>query len=378
MKEYKKVAIVYRLDHPGGLQSCCFSLIKGLNREGIIPDVIWDIEPDWSLLRSVGCEARYKFVRFPISSKMITNLPFTFRYLAKVANTINGDRYRQDYDFFYIFYNGFLLSNGAQHVRYLPGPPLLPQLESIRPGIRGIPYKTFKWLYQNLLRKTQPVYEFHKENNYVTISQFTSALFQEAHGVELPVIHPPIDLSGQDFDFDDLNCRDTLTFFSRIVDYKRPEMVLELASRYRNMRCVIMGGVPPYRRSYFESLQTQAKEMGITEAVFLANPSAQRVKDELTRTRFYVFTAIDEHFGMTTVEATASGAIPYVHDSGGQKEIVIDSRLRFQDSEFFDKFDALINLSDVKLNNMRKDLFAHIQQYSEEVYISKMLVFINR
>ncbi len=38
----KKVAIVYRLDMPGGVQSCVFSLIKGLNSMDIIPDILWD------------------------------------------------------------------------------------------------------------------------------------------------------------------------------------------------------------------------------------------------------------------------------------------------------------------------------------------------
>lgn len=371
-----RVAIVYQLDRPGGVQSCCFSLIKGLNRQGIVPDVLWDIEPDWSLLRSVGIEAKYRYLKFPFPSTVIEKLPNSFRYLAWIANTINGDKFRQEFDYFYMFYNGLLLSNGTPHVRYIPGPPLLPQLEVVRPGGMGIPFRFFRWLYQRLFRKIQPAYELHEDSNYVTISRFTSSLFKEAHGVDLPVIYPPIDMEGRDFHFSDLNRRDTLTFFSRIVDYKRPEMVLDLANKYPDMRSVIMGGVSSHRRPYFEELQRRAKKMGMTEIIFLANPSNQRVQDELARTRFYIFPTINEHFGITTVEATASGAIPYVHDSGGQKEIVIDPRLRFLDSEFLKKFDVLTKLSSEELNDIRKSLLAHIQQYSETVYIAKMLSFI--
>ena len=334
-----KVAIVYRLDRPGGVQSVAFSLIRGLNRLDIIPDILWDVEPDWSLLQKVEVNAGYKYVRFPIPTLFIDKLPDTIRYLAWIGNLITGDKFRKQYDFFYIFYNGFLVSNGVPHLYYSSGRPLLPQLSSINPGISGIPIKAFRWVYKQILQSVRPVYEFHTEANYVINSQYTSGLFQEEYGIRLPVVYPPINLSGRDFDFDDLNRRDTLTFFSRIIDYKRPEMVLELACRYLDLRCVMMGGVPQHRRGYFQALQKRAREMGRTDIVFLANPSQQRVNKELMRTKFFVFPAVNEHFGMTTVEAIASGAIPYVHDSGGQKEIVTDPRLRFSDLEFNNKFE---------------------------------------
>ena len=372
-----KVGIVYRLDHPGGMQSCALSLVKGLNRRGIIPDILWDVEPDWSFFKRSGIEARYRHLKFPVSSLVMDRLPSTLRFLAGLANILSGDRYGTDYGFLYIFYNGFLVTNGTPHLRYVAGPPLLPQLEIIRPGVAGIPFRTSLWLYQNFLRKVSPAYELHPGNNYVTISQFIANLFQEAYKVDLPVISPSIEMAERHFDFTDLKDRDTLTFFSRFADYKRPELVLDLAEQHLDMRCVMMGGVPPHRRPYFEALQKQAKDRELDKVVFLARPSDLQIKEELARTRFYVFPAINEHFGMTTAEAIASGAIPYVHDSGGQKEIVNDPRLRFEDLEFFDKFDALMNCPEMELNQIRKALSIHIQQYSEDVFIEKMLSYID-
>jgi glycosyltransferase involved in cell wall biosynthesis len=371
-----KVALVYRLDHPGGIQSCCFSLIKGLNQCGITPDILWDVEPDWSLLQSVGARANFRYIRFPIPSRVISHLPDSFRYMAGIANSIDGQRLKEDYDFFYIFYNGFLLKNGTPHVRYLAGPPLLPQLEAISPGVRGYPFKLFKLLYKNLFRRFSPVYEFHPASCYVTISEFTSALFEEAYEVNLPIIHPPIDFADRHFDCQDIEQRDTITYFSRFADYKRPEWILELAKRHKNHRYVFMGGVNPKRRPYFESLKAQASKIVGPEIQFLDNPSNQKVRQVLARTRFYVFPTKNEHFGMTTPEAIASGAIPFTHDSGGQREIVIDPRLRFLDKEYLQKFKSLVELSDLELNNIRKSLLTHIQQYSEEIFITKMLSFL--
>jgi hypothetical protein len=361
----------------GGVESCCISLIKGLNNWGIIPEIIWDIEPDWQLLKKVGVQTKYQHVKFLFPTPLIEKIPDTFKYLLRIGNIINGDKFQNQYDFFFIFYNGFLMSKEIPHIRYLSGPPLLPQLEGFSPGLRGVPFRTFKWLYQHILSKAKPAYEFHKNSNYVINSKFTAALFYEAHGVELRVVYPPIDFSGRNFELDDLHKRDTLTYFSRFVDYKRPEKILELAALHRDMRCVLMGSVIPSQKTYFYALQTMAEKLDLNNVHFLANPSNQRVKEELSKTLFFVFPTIDEHFGMVTPEAIASGAIPFVHDSGGQVEIVPDNRLRFSDSTFIEKFDALMQMPMGELNQIRQELNKHIQQYAEDVYINQMLSFIS-
>ncbi len=365
------VAIVCRLDRPGGVQSCAFSLVKGLNRLGIVPDILWDVAPGAGF--APGDQAGFQPVRFPFPSKAIDRLPESIRYLAWMANLIDGEKAVPRYDFFYIFYNGFLVSPETPHLRYLSGPPLLPQLENIPPGPRGIPIRLFKWLYRNGLHQVRPVYEYHRNSPYVINSYYTAGLFHEAHGVVLPVVHPPIDLAGRSFDENDLSRRDTLTFFSRVVSYKRPELVLELAYRHPELRCVIMGSVAPHQRPYFQKLQGRASGSSI---LFLDTPSAERVKKEFSRTRYFVFPARNEHFGMSTPEAIASGAIPYVHDSGGQREIVPDPELRFQDEEFFEKFEALLHKPESQLLAIRCKLVKHVQGFSDEVFLSKMLGFL--
>lgn len=371
-----KVAIVHQVTTPGGVQSCIIALIRGLNRRGIVPDTVWDVEPNWALLQNSGVQAGYRPIRFPIPTRIVNRLPGSLHYLTKAINTINGNERCGDYDFFYIFDNAFLVPEGFPHLRYLSGPPLLPQLVQDRKGLRGWPARSSRWLYQRALRNSHPAYEYHQKSRYVINSQYTARLFEEAHQVRLPVVYPPINLSGRSFAMGDLSTRDTVTFFSRVVSDKRPEKVIELASKFPAMRCVIMGSVPRNRQSYFDALKKSAVEMGRPDIEFLPTPSNEVVRTVLARTRYYVFPAINEHFGMTTPEAIASGAIPFVHDSGGQREIVPDPRLRFIDENFFAKFEELSCISDSELNLIRKALNAHVQQYSEEVYIDKMLSYL--
>jgi glycosyltransferase involved in cell wall biosynthesis len=86
-----------------------------------------------------------------------------------------------------------------------------------------------------------------------------------------------------------------------------------------------------------------------------------------------VFPAINEHFGMTTPEAIALGAVPFVHDSGGQREIVNNPKFRFVDSEFMEKFDTIFNLNLDELDVARMSLAKHVHTFSEEVFVSRML-----
>jgi len=90
-----------------------------------------------------------------------------------------------------------------------------------------------------------------------------------------------------------------------------------------------------------------------------------------------VFPATNEHFGMTTGEAIDSGAIPFVHDSGGQREIVVDERLRLRDGEFFAKFEVLSAASDETLSTIRWALNPHVRRFSREVFVTKVFPFIN-
>lgn len=373
-----RVGIVQRLDLPGGVQSVALSIIKGLNAHNIIPDILWDVPPKPEMLEEKGLLAHFQPVKFPIPTRTLDRVPVTARHILRTVNLLSSRQLSQSYDFFFIFYNGFLVNDGTPHLRYLSGPPLLPQLETASPGLRGLPIRSFRWAYHRWLHHYLPVYDFHRNSHYVINSQFTAQLFEEAHGIRLQVVHPPIDLSGRGFHPDDLSRRDTITFFSRFVDYKRPEMVLALAERYPDIRFVLMGGVKSTNRDYFDGLQAQAKRANLQNAEFIANPSDEQVREELARTRIYVFPTINEHFGMATAEAIGSGALPFVHDSGGQREIVPDPRLRFTDEVFFERFSELLRLPETELNAIRIALHENVQRFSEDAFIEKILSMMNK
>ncbi|MDE5423404.1 glycosyltransferase family 4 protein [Ancylomarina sp. DW003] len=363
-----KVAIIYDLTEAGGVQTCVLSLIKGLNKRGIKPVIFWDEAPNNELLEEAGVKADYIKLSFPIAPSWIKTLPNLFRYLLWPFNMVRISKIPLDYDHVYSFTVNIRVDQPRSHLFYLSGPPLLPQLES-----KSIRFKVAKFLYKIFIRPFYPAYEPQEKGNYVINSKFTAQLFEEAHNRKLEVVYPSNQLKFENLQENDLPFRDTVTFFSRIVDYKRPEFLIKLAGQYPDLKFVIMGGVSKNRIDYLESLKAKVVEQNLSNLSFYPNASRNDIDQILKKTLFYVFPAINEHFGITTVEAVLKGCIPFVHDSGGQKEIVPFNSLRFSDSNFTEKFSDLLNLKNRDLNQLRQEMHEHILNFTEDAFIDRMI-----
>ncbi len=273
-----KVAVITRLTNPGGIPSCALSLIRGLNARNITPDLIWDLPPSTRLLEQWGASANHRVIPFRIPTLTVQKLPESLRYLAWILNAVDGKKALAGYDFVYTFNQVYMLE-GLRHLYYVAGPPLIPVLDVPPPGIKALPLKLFKWLYRNWFRRKKPIYDYLPDCRLVICSQYTADLFQKAHGVSLPVIPPPIRMPDQPVD-DDLSGRDTVLFFSRIVPYKRPDLMLEIASRRPELRWVVMGGNEDHQRPYLEWLQGEVGRRRL-QIEFIVNPDEQTVRREL-------------------------------------------------------------------------------------------------
>lgn len=366
-----RVAIIYRMDHPGGVQSCVLALIRGLNARGIVPAIVWDVEPNRKLMKEHSAEASFLKVRFPVATRWTDKMPGSIRYILRSLNVFNSKTLGEKFDFIFSFYNGFLPTKGEPHVYFCSGPPILPQLVSRRSGLQALPTLFSRSLYRNLLRHRFPAYERHRHGVYVINSQFTARFYAETYGESIDVVYPPISQKDVCYLPGDMRERNLITFFSRIAPYKRPEFLIEVARARPDREVVIMGAVSRTQKKYLQKLEKQAEGLGNIR--FVPNASQAIVHEILSKTRFYIFPARNEHFGMTTPEAICRGAVPFVHDSGGQREIVPQESLRFIDSNFDTGLARLLELPDETLNEYRMELSKHMTNFTEETFVTKML-----
>lgn len=113
----------------------------------------------------------------------------------------------------------------------------------------------------------------------------------------------------------------------RIVPEKRFHVFLELSKMIPSIKFVAIGSLSNEEMGYYERLRRTAPE----NFSFVLSP-LRKVREILGRAVAYVHCAEGEHFGITIVEAMASGCVPIVHDSGGPREIVTtDVGFRWKD-----------------------------------------------
>ena len=149
----------------------------------------------------------------------------------------------------------------------------------------------------------------------LAVSDFTRKFVRERWGRNSTTLYPPcpVDL------YDNLRIpkRDLVITVGRIAPEKRMGIFLEIARRIPAVDFAIVGSISTERRSYYESLRAEAP----SNVSFIVSP-LRKVREVLGRAKVYVHTALNEHFGITIVEAMSAGCVPVVHNSGGPIEIV--------------------------------------------------------
>lgn len=364
-----KIGIVFRLDSYGGVESCVIALVRALNQRSIVPELIWDRPPQPAILSQVGIKVAYRHHQRVVASSIIDWLPNTLRYLPIAMNSIGTKKHSRIYDFIFSFVNWYLVDPRVPHTYYCSGPPLLPQLEPKLRGARAWFRDAQRAFYTRWLRPTLPAYEYHRSSKYFINSKFTARLFKDAHGADLQVLYPPIPMpSVQSTRGAE---RHGAVFFSRLVPYKRAELVLRLADSFPQTQFTLMGATTRKHRNYISHLRREVATRA--NCALIENPDYPTVAATFLKHRFFIFPAIDEHFGMVTAEAIAAGLIPFVHDSGGQIEIVRDASLRFRDSEMQKRFAALQALSPDVLNSMHAECATQLRNFDAVIFQQQML-----
>jgi glycosyltransferase involved in cell wall biosynthesis len=164
---------------------------------------------------------------------------------------------------------------------------------------------------------------YHSRVNQIdlllAVSDFTREFVKETWGRDATTLYPPcpIDLYS---DLRDQPKENLVITVGRIGPEKRMELFLEIARTMPRVKFAIVGSISPEKRVYSDVLRNAAP----SNVSFVLAP-LRKVKDILGRAKVYVHCALNEHFGITIVEAMAAGCVPVVHNSGGAREIVTNS-----------------------------------------------------
>lgn len=365
----KKVGIICNLmTGYGGVQVCVLELMKELNALGIKPELISDVEPNFNLIDNEGIDWAYKHVDYSLKLTTFKKYSKVFSPLREFVYYFKTSWLNNKFDFIYIFQHNVIVDDNVDHLCYL----------SNSPKTHYVPNKTKSkiknFVYNNFFKFFHPIFEFDNYNCVIN-SKFTSQIFKDFYNKELEVVYPPNSLINTEIDT--TTHEKTVICFSRICSSKRFEMIFLLAKNYPDYQFIIAGGLSNTDASYYKTLRSKSEQMGMLNVKYIINPKYKEAIKLISSCEYYVFFAENEHFGITTVEAINLGCIPFVHNSGGQKEIVPAENMRFDDENLEIKFDKLLSLSKKEKREIQSSLKDHVKKFDSNVYRKKLVSFLN-
>ena len=144
------------------------------------------------------------------------------------------------------------------------------------------------------------------------------------HGVDLDLFHPPL-TGGREPAPGDLAGRRLVGCFGRVRAQKGTDLFVEamisLLPHHPEWTAVVCGRVTPEHEAFGQSLESAAAEAGLSDRIrFLGE--VDDIKPWYRRVSLLVAASRNEGFGLTPLEAMASGAAVVASDAGAYAEMI--------------------------------------------------------
>ena len=214
-------------------------------------------------------------------------------------------------------------------------------------------------------------YNLMKNTLVLTNSEYTRNAIFNAFNIDAKILYPPVDVDTFREMASKSNQReDLILVISRIAPDKQIENAIEVARliRHRGIAkgMIIAGNLHHYDYQYYQQLKNMIADYDLSDYVgLLTNISFTKLIQLMQLARVYFHPRIDEHFGISTVEAMASGLVPVVSNFGGQTEFV-PSKYQFHT---LGHAADLIALAFDATNSERRDISDSTVKFSDTNYI---------
>ncbi|MEK7090931.1 MAG: glycosyltransferase [Patescibacteria group bacterium] len=213
-------------------------------------------------------------------------------------------------------------------------------------------------------------------------SKFTKSVVDRVYRINSHVVYPPVAVEL----FQPLPKQNLIVGIGRLahgLHSKRQDILIKAFSRLLPLlpdwRLVLAGGSKDLEllKNYRDLIRKLPIEI-------IPNPSLEKIKQLLGTAKFF-WSATGfgvnpiahpermEHFGITTVEAMAAGAIPLVTNSGGHLETVVpgQSGYLWNSIDQLVKYTVSLSKDEIKLNKMASQAQARSKLFSTAVFNSE-------
>ncbi|EFW29362.1 glycosyltransferase, group 1 family protein [Selenomonas artemidis F0399] len=167
------------------------------------------------------------------------------------------------------------------------------------------------WLARAILHYMR-MWDYRTANGvdyFIANSHFIAKRVKKVYGREATVIYPPVDVSAYTL------CEQKEDFYltaSRLVPYKRVDLIVEAFTAMPEKRLVVIGDGPEFGK---------IKKKAGSNVTLLGYQPFDVLRDKMQKAKAFVFAA-EEDFGIIPVEAQACGTPVIAYGRGGALETV--------------------------------------------------------
>jgi glycosyltransferase involved in cell wall biosynthesis len=202
---------------------------------------------------------------------------------------------------------------------------------------------------------------------FVANSKYIAARIKKVYGRKSVVIYPPVDVNRFEV------CTRKEGFYltaSRIVPYKKIDLIVEAFSRLPDKKLIVIGDGPD-----FEKVKKKAGK----NVELLGYQPFEVLKDYMQRAKAFIFAA-EEDFGIVPVEAQACGTPVIAYGKGGTTETVLEGKtgIFFREQTIESLIEAIKNFE------QREDVFdplgirKHAEKFSKDRFKKEFKEFVDK
>lgn len=205
---------------------------------------------------------------------------------------------------------------------------------------------------------------------FIANSHFIARRIWKCYRREAEVIYPPVDVDK--FTFCDKK-EDFYLTASRMVPYKKMDLIVEAFSKMPDKQLVVIGQGPDF---------IKIKKLAGPNVKLMGYQPDSVLQDYMQRAKAFVFAA-EEDFGITPVEAQACGTPVIAYGKGGSLETVRGygekekpTGIFFSDQKAQNLVDAVVSFEKISENIFAKDCRENAERFSVPVFRKKIRKYI--
>lgn len=229
----------------------------------------------------------------------------------------------------------------------------------LKSGLKGVLAKGFL----HYLR----IWDAHaslRVNAYIANSRYVARRIKKLYKEEASVIYPPVDVDY--FSLEEKK-EDFYLAASRLVPYKKIDLIVEAFSHMPDKKLVVIGDGPDMGK-----VKSKAKK----NIEILGYQSNETLRTYLQKAKGFVFAALED-FGILPVEAQSCGTPVIAYNKGGAAETILADKtgVFFEEQTISSLIEAIKKFEGMTFNP--QEIRLHSEKFREEIFREKFQALVD-